>query len=112
MEMVTMGVELHTLEATPDLQAMDHHRVADQVVAQVEAQAVDQAGVLDHHLSGSHSSEDPVEEHLQEEVEEEAVERRLVDMEALVVAEAVDHHHLEDHLHPSSLCLVIPRPSR
>ena len=53
-----------------------------------------------------------MEEHLQEEVEEEAVERRLVDMEALVVAEAVDHHHLEDHLHPSSQCLVIPRPSR
>ena len=112
MEMVTVGVELYTLEATMDPQAMDHHRAADQVVAQVEAQAVDQAGVLDHHLSGSHSSEDPVEEHLQEEVEEEAVERRLVGMEAPVMAEAEDHHPLEDPLHPSSLCLIIPRSSQ
>ena len=112
MEMVTVGVELRILEATMDPQAMDHHRAADQVVAQVEAQAVDQAGVLDHHLSDSHFSEDPVEEHLQEEVEEEAVERRLVGMEAPVMAEAEDHHPLEDPLHPSSLCLVIPRSSR
>ena len=44
MEMVTVGVELHTLEASMDPQAMDHHGAADQVVAQVEAQAVDQAG--------------------------------------------------------------------
>ena len=102
MEMVTVGVELHTLEATMDPQAMDHHRAADQVE------------VLEHHHhpSGSHSSEDLVEEHLQEEVEEEAVERRLVGMEASVVAEAEDHHPLEDPLHPSSLCLVIPRSSR
>ena len=93
-------MELHTLEATMDPQAMDPHQAADQVE------------VLDHHPSGSHSSEDLVEEHLQEEVEEEAVVRRLVGMEALVMAEAEDHHHLEDPLHPSSLRLIIPRSSR
>ena len=102
MEMVTVGVELCTLEATMDPQAMDHHRAAVQVE------------VLGH-PSGSHSSEDLVEEHLQEEVEEEAVERRLVGMEASVMAEAAEaeeHHPLEDPLHPSSLCLIIPRSSR
>ena len=82
-----------------DPQAMDHHRAAVQVE------------VLDH-PSGSHSSEDLVEEHLQEEVEEEAVERRLVGMEAPVMVEAEDHHPLEDPLHPSSLCLIIPRSSQ
>ena len=99
--MVIVEVELHKLEATMDPQAMDHHRAADQVE------------VLEHHHpSDSHSSEDLVEEHLQEEVEEEAVERRLVGMEALVMAEAEDHHPLEDPLHPSSLCLIIPRSSQ
>ena len=101
MEMVIVEVELHKLEATMDPQAMDHHRAADQVE------------VLEHHHpSDSHSSEDLVEEHLQEEVEEEAVERRLVGMEAPVMAEAEDHHPLEDPLHPSSLCLIIPRSSQ
>ena len=105
MEMVIVEVELHKLEATMDPQAMDHHRAADQVE------------VLEHHHhpSGSHSSEGLVEEHLQEEVEEAAVERRLVGMEASVMAEAAEaeeHHPLEDPLHPSSLCLIIPRSSR
>ena len=101
MEMVIVEVELHKLEATMDPQAMDHHRAADQVE------------VLEHHHpSDSHSSEDLVEEHLQEEVEEAAVERRLVGMEASVMAEAAEaeeHHLLEGPLRPS---LVIPRSSR